>query len=101
VVLLFWDILELMSFLHHDARSLPNRQGPINLMPSKVEASILASNLFPHPTRTPIISIMYIQNNSIHGRVGTYVQRLLLVEKQRIVIRWVYITKIMVYGVSL
>jgi hypothetical protein len=28
-VILVWDILELMLFLHHDARSLPERQGPI------------------------------------------------------------------------
>ena len=29
-IILVWNILELMLFLHHDARSLPKRQGPIN-----------------------------------------------------------------------
>jgi hypothetical protein len=30
VVILIWDILELMLFLHHNARSLFKKQGPTN-----------------------------------------------------------------------
>jgi hypothetical protein len=34
MVVLIWDISELMSSLYHDARSMSKKQGPINLLQS-------------------------------------------------------------------
>jgi hypothetical protein len=64
-------------------KSLENWSHPLGV---KVETTIPASNLFPYPTETLIVSILNIKTSSthhVHVRVGTYVQRLLLVEKQR------------------
>jgi hypothetical protein len=41
-IIVIWDLLELMLFLHHDARSLPKKKGPkltddhSSLIPNKV-----------------------------------------------------------------